>query len=189
MLEAVTIPHLESRSLRHDTAEALTTLNITGSRMPSIARSERTWLVSTRLSKLPPNPAAIALVLGTIDRKPKPRQIGRTYAKTGSYSIPRCLYSIGSVCIPRKATRILQRSRSGPFQLLRFVVLSNDFFRALSIEALRSLHSLDIFSKPALCLTGSPNRQVTLEDVVDFFQSTAGGFWVSEEDVECHRCA
>ena len=79
--------------------------------------------------------------------------------------------------------------RSGPFQLLRFVVLSNDFFRALSIEALRSLHGLDIFSKLALCLAGSPNGQVTFKDIVDLFQGTASGFWVGEKDMECHRCA
>jgi hypothetical protein len=53
MLEPATILHLESPSLRHGTAEALATLNITGSRMPSIARSKPTWLVSTSLSRLP----------------------------------------------------------------------------------------------------------------------------------------
>ena len=79
--------------------------------------------------------------------------------------------------------------RSGPFQLLRFVVLSNDFFRALSIEALRSLHGLDIFSKLALCLAGSPNGQVTFKDIVDLFQGTSSGLRVREEDVESHRRA
>ena len=68
-------------------------------------------------------------------------------------------------------------------------MLSNDFLGALSIEALRPLHGLDIFSKLALCFTCPPNRQVAFEDVVNLLERATGGFWVGEEDVESHRGA
>jgi hypothetical protein len=108
--------------------------------------------------------------------------------QTGISSIPG-VYNLSARYASRERPTTSRSPRSGPLQLLRFVVLSNDFFRALSIEALRPLHGLDIFSKLALCLTGPPNRQVAFEDVVDLFQGATGGFWVGEEDVERHRCA
>ena len=70
--------------------------------------------------------------------------------------------------------------------MLRDALLAETLFIA---NTLLSLYSFDIFSELALRFTGPPDRQVTFEDVVDLLQSSAGCFWVGEEDVECHRSA